>query len=50
MRFEIDQPPRARDRRVIGRRLVQPDAEKIANASESAARHAMPGSESIPSK
>jgi catechol 2,3-dioxygenase-like lactoylglutathione lyase family enzyme len=30
MRFEIDQPPRARDRRVIGRRLVQPDAEKIA--------------------
>jgi hypothetical protein len=29
MRFEIDQPPRARNRRVVGRRFVQRDAEKI---------------------
>jgi hypothetical protein len=30
MRFERDQPARARDRRVVWWRLVQPDAQKIA--------------------
>jgi hypothetical protein len=47
MRVEIDQSTRPRNRRVVRSRLVQTNAEKIAQWSESAARNAMPRSESM---
>jgi hypothetical protein len=43
MVFEIDQPPRARDRRSDrGGASSNPTPKRSRNASESAARHAMP--------
>lgn len=50
MRVQIDQPPRARNRRVIQRVLVQTNPHKRRNASESANRQAMPRSAPMPSK
>lgn len=50
MRFEIDQPTRARNRRVVGGRIFQANAQRSRNANESDARQAMPRSESMPSK
>ena len=50
MCLQIDQPTGARNRRVIGAASSRPRRRKLRTASESAARHAMPRSESIPSK
>ena len=50
MRFEIDQSTRPRNPRMVWWRSFQSDGEKSRNANESAARHAMPRSESMPSK
>jgi hypothetical protein len=50
MRFERNQPPWARNRRVVRWRIGQAQAEKIAQGQRSAARHAIPRSESMPSK
>jgi hypothetical protein len=50
MRIHREQAPRPRYRRVIRRVLVQRDAHKRSSASESAKRHAIPRSLSMPSK
>lgn len=50
VRFQIDQSTRSRDRRMVGRSALQSDARKSRNANESAARQAIPRSESRPSK
>ena len=50
MGLHIDQPPGARDRRVIGVDSVREMRTNCRSASESASRQAMPRSLSIPSK
>ena len=50
VRLQIDQAPRARHRRMIGWRLVHGHRRKRRTANESVARHAIPRSESMPSK
>ena len=51
MGLQIDQPSRARNRRVIGRPLhPTPGAETGGSRASRPARHAMPRSESMPSK
>ena len=48
--LQVDQPTSPRDRRVLGRCFVQAKTQEPAQRGESAVRHAMPRSESMPSK